>query len=150
MSPTISRAARLGTASSSARMSMTSTIEASSTTSRSQSSGLLALRLKLPVAGSISSSRWMVRASCPVVSASFPQVLKIRTACAVPTPWPSRNTTISRTACCSAQASVMQLDLAVAELSGAVSLGAGGFSGAGTLGGCCPVSGRATHSALVW
>ena len=68
MSPTISSAACLGTAASSARMSMTSTIDASSTTSRSQSIGLLASRLKLPVAGSPSSRRWMVVASIPVAS----------------------------------------------------------------------------------
>ena len=49
-------------------ISMTSTIEASSTTSRPQSSGLSALRLKPPLRGSTSISRWMVRASNPVAS----------------------------------------------------------------------------------
>ena len=68
MSPTISRAALSGTAASSARISKTSTMEASSTTSRPQSSGLSASRLKPPVAGSTSSSRWIVRASSPVAS----------------------------------------------------------------------------------
>ncbi len=46
MSPTISSAARSGTASSSACISRTSTIEVSSTTSRSQSSGLSAAALE--------------------------------------------------------------------------------------------------------
>ena len=44
-------------------MSMTSTIEASSITSRSQSSGLSSPRLKPPPLGSTSSNRWMVLAS---------------------------------------------------------------------------------------
>ena len=56
-----------GTAASNARMSMTSTIEASSTTSRSQSSGLFASRLKPPLAGSTSSSRWVIA----ITSATF-------------------------------------------------------------------------------
>ena len=47
---------------------MTSTIEVSSTTSRSHSSGLSPPRLKSPVFGSTSSSRWMVFASKPVAS----------------------------------------------------------------------------------
>ncbi len=47
---------------------MTSTIEASSTTSRSQSRGLSALRLKPPLLGSTSKSRWIVLASTPVAS----------------------------------------------------------------------------------
>ena len=47
---------------------MTSTMEASSTTSRSQSSGLSSPRLKPPPLGSTSSSRWMVLASRPVAS----------------------------------------------------------------------------------
>ena len=46
MSPTISRAASSGTAFSSACISMTSTIEVSSTTRRSQSSGLLLVALE--------------------------------------------------------------------------------------------------------
>ena len=49
-------------------ISMTSTIEASSTTSRSQSSGLSSPRLKSPPLGSTSSSRWIVLASKPVAS----------------------------------------------------------------------------------
>ena len=57
MSPTISSAALSGTAFSSACISMTSTIEVSSMTSRSHSSGLSALRLKPPPFGSTSSSR---------------------------------------------------------------------------------------------
>ena len=57
-----------GTAFSSACISMTSTIEVSSTTSRSQSSGLSSLRLKPPPLGSTSSRRWMVLASKPVAS----------------------------------------------------------------------------------
>ena len=50
MSPTISIAARSGIAFASARIRMTSTIEASSTTSRSQTRALLSLRLKPPLA----------------------------------------------------------------------------------------------------
>src|SRR5262245_187362 len=68
MSPTIKRAALSGTAFKSACISMTSTMEASSTTSRSQSSGLSSPRLKPPPLGSTSSSRWMVLASNPVAS----------------------------------------------------------------------------------
>src|SRR5262249_25320338 len=68
MSPTIKRAALSGTALKSACISMTSTIEASSTTSRSQSSGLSSPRLKPPFLGSTSSSRWIVLASKPVAS----------------------------------------------------------------------------------
>src|SRR5712692_2859506 len=49
-------------------MSGTSTIEVSSTTSRSQSSGASSLRRKLPVLGSVSSRRWIVFASSPVLS----------------------------------------------------------------------------------
>jgi hypothetical protein len=52
----------------SACMSMTSTIEDSSTTSRSQSSGLSSPRLNPPPLGSTSSNRWMVLASKPVAS----------------------------------------------------------------------------------
>ena len=68
MSPTISRAAWSGTAFRSACISRTSTIDASSTTSRSQSMGRSASRRKPPEAGSTSSSRWMVRASNPDAS----------------------------------------------------------------------------------
>ena len=68
MSPTIKRAVLSGTARKSACMSMTSTIEVSSITSRSQSSGLSSPRLKPPLLGSTSSSRWMVLASKPVAS----------------------------------------------------------------------------------
>ena len=57
-----------GTAFISACISMTSTMEASSTTNRSQSSGLSSPRLKPPPLGSTSSSRWMVLASKPVAS----------------------------------------------------------------------------------
>src|SRR5262249_55814856 len=49
-------------------MSGTSTIEVSSTTSRSQSSGASSVRRKAPVLGSVSSRRWMVFASSPVLS----------------------------------------------------------------------------------
>ena len=63
MSPTIKRAALSGTARKSACISMTSTIEVSSITSRSQSSGLSSPRLKPPLLGSTSSGRWMVFAS---------------------------------------------------------------------------------------
>ena len=62
MSPTMNRAALFGTAFSSACINMTSTMEVSSTTSRSQSSGLSSLRLKPPVFRSTSRSRWMVLA----------------------------------------------------------------------------------------
>ena len=68
MSPTIKRAALSGTAFMSDCISMTSTMEVSSTTSRSQSSGLSSPRLKPPPLGSTSSSRWMVLASKPVAS----------------------------------------------------------------------------------
>ena len=68
MSPTIRRAAVSGTAFISACISMTSTMEVSSTTSRSQSSGLSSPRLKPPPLGSTSSIRWMVLASKPVAS----------------------------------------------------------------------------------
>ena len=49
-------------------ISMTSTMEASSITNRSQSSGLSSPRLKPPPLGSTSSSRWIVLASKPVAS----------------------------------------------------------------------------------
>ena len=49
-------------------ISGTSTIEVSSTTSRSQSSGFSSVREKPPCFGSISSRRWMVLASIPVCS----------------------------------------------------------------------------------
>src|SRR5207344_1553178 len=68
MSPTIKRAAWSGTALMSDRISMTSTMDASSTTSRSQSSGLSSPRLNPPLLGSTSKSRWMVFASKPVAS----------------------------------------------------------------------------------
>ena len=68
MSPTISSAAASGTALSSDCISKTSTMETSSTTSRSHSSGVSSLRLKPKVFGSNSSRRWMVRASRPVAS----------------------------------------------------------------------------------
>ena len=67
-SPTISSAAPSGTAASSARISMTSTIDVSSTTSRPHRSGLSASRLNPPVLGSTSSRRWIVFASNPVAS----------------------------------------------------------------------------------
>ena len=47
----------------------TSTIETSSTTNRSQASGLVSQRLKPPLRGSASSRRWMVLAPNPVLSA---------------------------------------------------------------------------------
>jgi hypothetical protein len=68
MSPTISSAASSGIAFTSACISMTSTIDASSTTSRSQSRGLSALRLKPPPLESTSRSRWIVFASTLVAS----------------------------------------------------------------------------------
>ena len=67
-SPTIRRAASSGTAASSARISITSTIDVSSITSRLQWSGLCASRLNPPFLGSISSRRWIVFASNPVAS----------------------------------------------------------------------------------
>src|SRR5262245_7967095 len=60
MSPTIRRAALSGTAFIRACISRTSTMDVSSTTSRSQSSGLSSPRLKPPPLGSTSSNRWMV------------------------------------------------------------------------------------------
>jgi len=68
MSPTIKRAALLGTAFSSDCISITSTIELSSITRRSQSSGFSSSRLKPKAFGSNSSSRWIVLASMPVAS----------------------------------------------------------------------------------
>jgi len=68
-SPTSSSAAQSGRAASSARISGTSTMLHSSTTSRSQPSGCVASRLNPPVFGSASSRRWIVRASSPVLSA---------------------------------------------------------------------------------
>ena len=67
-SPTSSSAASSGRALSRARINGTSTMEHSSTTSRRQSSGCASPRLKPPVLGSVSSSRWMVLASRPVLS----------------------------------------------------------------------------------
>ncbi len=69
-SPTSSSAASRGSALSRARISGTSTMLASSTTSRSHPSGCSSPRLKPPVFGSASSSRWMVRPSSPVLSVS--------------------------------------------------------------------------------
>ena len=45
-------------------------MEVSSTTSNPQANGLDSLRVNLPVPGSISSRRWIVLASMPVVSVS--------------------------------------------------------------------------------
>src|SRR6266516_5743200 len=67
-SPTTSRAAVFGTALSSACISSTSTMDVSSTMSRSQSRGFSPSRRNPPVLGSTSSSRWMVLASKPVAS----------------------------------------------------------------------------------
>ena len=67
-SPTISSAASSGTAASSARISITSTIDVSSITSRLQSSGLSASRLNPLFLGSTSRRRWIVFASNPVAS----------------------------------------------------------------------------------
>src|SRR5437016_4842702 len=68
VSPTTKRAALSGTAFTRACISMTSTMDVSSTTNRSQSSGLSSPRLKPPPFGSTSRSRWMVLASKPVAS----------------------------------------------------------------------------------
>ena len=67
-SPTISSAASSGTAASNARISITSTIDVSSTTNRSQSGGFSPSRRNPPVVGSTSSRRWIVFASNPVAS----------------------------------------------------------------------------------
>ena len=69
-SPTRINPARFGTARTSECISGTSTIEVSSTTRRPQASVLDSLRVNRPVPGSISSRRWMVFASKPVVSVS--------------------------------------------------------------------------------
>ena len=69
-SPTRINPARFGTARSRECISGTSTIEVSSTTRSPQASGLDSLRVKRPVPGSISSRRWIVFASKPVVSVS--------------------------------------------------------------------------------
>jgi Transposase, Mutator family len=58
----------LGTALSNAFISRMSTMEVSSTTRRSQSSGCSRPRRNPPVRGSTSSKRWIVRASIPVAS----------------------------------------------------------------------------------
>src|SRR5277367_86703 len=107
ISPTMSSAELSGVAFIRACINMTSTIEVSSTTSRSQSSGLSALRLNPPPLGSTSRSRWIVLASTPVASVirlaarpvgaqskSFtPLAARIRrielTIVALPTPGPS-------------------------------------------------------------
>src|ERR1035438_5609011 len=68
ISPTKSRLAFGGRARSRFAMSVTSTIEVSSTTRRSQSRGFASFRPKLPVTGWTSSRRWMVLASTPVGS----------------------------------------------------------------------------------
>src|SRR6266568_4143158 len=65
MSPT-----RLGTARTSECMSGTSTMEVSSTTRSPQARVFYSFLLNRPVAGSISSRRWIVFASKPVVSVS--------------------------------------------------------------------------------
>ena len=67
-SPTISSAASSGTAASSERISRTSTIDVSSTTSRLQFSGFSPSRRNPPHLGSTSSRRWIVFASNPVAS----------------------------------------------------------------------------------
>jgi len=105
-SPTSSSAARSGKALSSARISGTSTMDVSSTTSRSQSRAFSSLRRKLPVLGSVSRRRWIVLASRPVLSdsrfaarpvgaqSSIPTVLASRifsselTSVVLPTPGP--------------------------------------------------------------
>src|SRR5450432_1540927 len=63
-----SSAALSGVAFNRACISMTSTIDASSSTRRSQSRGWSALRLNPPPLGSTSRSRWIVLASTPVAS----------------------------------------------------------------------------------
>ena len=77
-SPTISNAASSGTAASSARISMTSTMDVSSTASRPQSSGFSPSRLNPPVLGSTSSRRCMVFASRPVASLSLRHIPVIK------------------------------------------------------------------------
>ena len=67
-SPTISIAASSGTTATSARISITSTMDVSSITSRPQSSGFSPSRRNPPVLGSTSSRRWIVFASNPVAS----------------------------------------------------------------------------------
>src|SRR5680860_572332 len=68
MSPTTSSAALSGTAFNRACISKTSTIEVSSTTKRSQSSGLSLLRVKPPALRSTSRVRWIVLGSNLVAS----------------------------------------------------------------------------------
>src|SRR5262249_46989645 len=105
-SPTSSSAARFGRALKSARINGTSTMDVSSTTSRSQSMAFSSLRRKLPVLGSVSRRRWIVLASRPVLSdsrfaarpvgaqSSIPTVLASRifsrelTSVGLPTPGP--------------------------------------------------------------
>ncbi len=67
-SPTSRSAARFGRAQTRAFTNRTSTIDVSSTTRRSQPSGFVSSRLKPPFFGSVSSRRWIVFASTPVVS----------------------------------------------------------------------------------
>src|SRR5262252_7791428 len=98
--------ARFGRALKSARINGTSTMDVSSTTSRSQSRAFSSLRRKLPVLGSVSRRRWIVLASRPVLSdsrfaarpvgaqSSIPTVLASRifsselTSVVLPTPGP--------------------------------------------------------------
>src|SRR5439155_10849980 len=63
-------AALFGTARKRECISGTPTIDVSSTTTRPQASGFDSFLVKRPVPGSISSRRWIVFASTPVVSAS--------------------------------------------------------------------------------
>ena len=85
-SPTRISAASSGTARRSACISGTSTIDVSSTTSRSHVSGFSSLPRKLPVLGSTSSSRWMVFASRPVLSLSRLAARPVGAARAISTP----------------------------------------------------------------
>src|SRR5207237_9608602 len=61
-------AARLASGGKSDRVGGTSAIDVSSITAKSYSRGASAFRRKLPVRGSVSSSRWIVFASIPVLS----------------------------------------------------------------------------------
>ena len=85
-SPTRISAARSGTARMSACINGTSTIDVSSTTSRSHVSGFSSFLLKLPVLGSTSSRRWIVLASRPVLSLSRLAARPVGAASAISTP----------------------------------------------------------------
>ena len=71
ISPTSKIAAAFGTAATRACIKGASTIEVSSTITKSHSRGLVSLNLNRPFLGSMARSRWIVSAGMPVASLSF-------------------------------------------------------------------------------